>query len=98
MPLLLVRALLGVPQQFTRFRCATRDHPRAVAGAFATLLLGVVSATMLVSDVGTAFGSTIPVMSGIQRLNYVDRINGGSTPGVSAETDVIARTCLNLSD
>ena len=65
-----------------RLRKVVRKHPRFVAGALATLFLGVVSTTMLVSDVGAAFGSDIPVMSGIQTLDNPDAVDD-SAPGVS---------------
>ena len=65
-----------------RLRKFARKHPRFVAGALATLLLGIISTTMLVSDVGAAFGSDIPVMSGIQTLDNPDAVDD-SAPGVS---------------
>ena len=47
-------------------------HPRVIACAAATLLLGTISATVLVSDVGVSFGSAIPVLSGVQPLENVN--------------------------
>ena len=39
-----------------------------VACALATLLLGAISSTVLVSDVGISFGTIISVMSGVELL------------------------------
>ena len=60
-----------------RLSSSVRNHPRIVACFLATLVLASISATVLVSDVGLAFGSRISLMSGARLID--DPRSGDST-------------------
>ncbi|PIL22971.1 hypothetical protein GSI_15668 [Ganoderma sinense ZZ0214-1] len=67
-------------------------HPRVVACTVATLLLCTISATVLVSDVGVSFGSSIPVLSGVQPLENASDPRSTFTIGLA-----LTPTSIDLS-
>lgn len=72
------RCFLGRLPRRASFNAQPR-HPRLVACAVATLLLGAISAAVLVWDVGASFASTIPVLSGVEPLMNVNEPRSAST-------------------
>ena len=89
-----VRAIRSSLSQFAR------KHPRVVACALSTLLLGAVSVAVLLSNTGLAFASMIPVMSGIQFIDDVLPADA-SSPGVSHHYLILTpltSLCVHFTD
>ena len=72
-------------------------HPRIIACTAATLLLCTISATVLVSDAGVSFGSSIPVLSGVEPLKNVDESRStAATVCICSQFDILGS--MDVSD